>query len=115
MVKKVLCVTAAVILTILEHLCFGINPMDVLSTLVLAVGFTYTCDVFYMDFIEDHKCTPLMWAVYGCMLVTTALLGAALIVGKTWIGVLAAFVAVGGVACYLIEKHGLKKAAAAAK
>ena len=52
MVKKVLCVTAAVILTILEHLCFGINPMDVLSTLVLAVGFTYTCDVFYMDFIE---------------------------------------------------------------
>lgn len=115
MVKKILCVTAAVILTILEHLCFGINPMDVLSTLVLAIGFTYTCDMFYVDFVEDHKCTPLMWAVYGCMLVTTALLGAALIVGKTWIAVVAAFVAVGGVACYLIEKHGLKKKAEAVK
>ena len=56
-----------------------------------------------------------MWAVYGCMLVTTALLGAALIVGKTWIAVVAAFVAVGGVACYLIEKHGLKKKAEAVK
>lgn len=110
MVKKILCVVTAIILTMLEHVCFGINPMDVLSTLVLAVGFTYTCDVFYMDFIEDHKCTPLMWATYGCMLVTTALLGAALICNKMLIAVIAAVFAVGGIVCYLIEKHGLKKA-----
>lgn len=113
MVKKILCVVTAIVLTILEHLCFGVNPKDVLATLVLAVGFTYTCDVFYMDFIEDHKCTPLMWAVYGCMLVTTALLGAALLANQLWPAIVAAFVAVGGVTCYLIEKHGLKKAAEA--
>lgn len=111
MVKKILCVVAAVVLTIIEHLCFGVNPKDVLSTLVLAVGFTYTCDVFYMDFIEDHKCTPLMWAVYGCMLVTTALLGAALLANQLWLAIVAGAVAVGGVTCYLIEKHGIKKAA----
>ena len=112
MVKKILCVVAAVILTVLEHLCFGINPLSVLSTLILAIGFTYTCDMFYVDFVEDHKCTPLMWAVYGCMLVTTALVGAALLANQIWFGVAAAFTAAGGVVCYLIEKHGLKKKAA---
>lgn len=109
MVKKILCVVTAIALTIVEHLCFGINPKDVLSTLVLAVGFTYTCDVFYMDFIEDHKCEPLMWAVYGCMLATTAFLGAALLANQLWPAIVAVVVAVGGVVCYLINKHGFKK------
>lgn len=109
MVKKILCVVAAVVLTIIEHLCFGVNPKDVLSTLVLAVGFTYTCSMFYTDFVEDHKCTPLMWAVYGCMLVTTALLGAALLANQLWLAIVAGAVAVGGIVCYLIEKHNLKK------
>ena len=110
MVKKILCGVGAIALTVLELLCFKINPLDVFGVLALTFGFTYTLDVFYMDFIEDHKCAPLMWVVYGCMLVCTALAGAAFITNKIAIAIIAGVFAGGAVVCYLIEKQRLKAA-----
>lgn len=108
MLKKVLCGVAALTLTILEHVILGVSLMDVLSTLILTFGFTYTISVWYEDFIEDKKCTTLMWVVYGAMLVCSAFLGAMFIVNKVWCLIVAAIFALAAVVCYLIEKHGLK-------
>lgn len=109
-VKKILVGAASFIIAAVFLLVGGVNPLQEIGAIIAVAGTFFVLSVFYDDFIEDHKCSKMMWVVYGCMLATVGFLAIGIMKSITTLFIFAGAFAVAAVVCYAIEKK-LAKAA----
>ena len=104
MAKKVCVVIASIALTVAIAAILGINILNSIAIIVMAVLFTVIIYKAVEDFTDGNKITPLMWGVYGCSLLGTILFGFGMSLSSIplLIGMGVAFI--GAIVCYMIDK-----------
>ena len=107
MLKKILAALCGLVFSLIEFSILGSNPMQVISTIVVPVGFVFVFMSVISDFVPDRKITIPMIVCYLSALAFVAIFGVAMFRISTFWFILSLIALVGAVAAYFVEKKGL--------